>query len=152
MPAKAGKLIVISTPIGNLEDISIRAINSLKASDLIACENTKHSSILLNKYEITSKRISLHKFNEASRIESLIKALDEGKSVAYISDAGTLSTRVIAIGPSDEKTPVAFLIFSLISFGNFSYALNPDENMVLPWPAGISIPWSVVYLGRSLPE
>ena len=88
MPPKAGKLIVVSTPIGNLEDISIRAINSLKASDLIACENTKHSSILLNKYEITSKRISLHKFNEASRIESLIKALDEGKSVAYISDAG----------------------------------------------------------------
>ena len=91
MPPKAGKLIVVSTPIGNLEDISIRAINSLKASDLIACENTKHSSILLNKYEITSKRISLHKFNEASRIESLIKALDEGKSVAYISDAGTPS-------------------------------------------------------------
>ena len=78
LPAQ-GKLIIISTPIGNLDDISIRAINSLKSSDLIACENTKHSSILLNKYGIKTKKISLHKFNETSRIGGLLKPLMTAK-------------------------------------------------------------------------
>lgn len=89
MDLTPGKLLIISTPIGNLNDISFRAVESLKSADLIACENTKHSSILLNKYEILTKRISVHKFNEASKTEGVIKMLSEGKTVAYISDAGT---------------------------------------------------------------
>ena len=89
MNSNSGKLLVISTPIGNLEDISFRAIECLKQVDLIACENTRHSSILLNKYEISTKRISIHKFNEASRTESVLKILSSGKNIAYISDAGT---------------------------------------------------------------
>ena len=89
MNSSSGKLLVISTPIGNLEDISFRAIESLKDVDLIACENTRHSSILLNKYEISTKRISIHKFNEASKTESVLKMLSSGKNIAYISDAGT---------------------------------------------------------------
>ncbi len=139
MPPKAGKLIVVSTPIGNLEDISIRAINSLKASDLIACENTKHSSILLNKYEITSKRISLHKFNEASRIDSLIKALDEGKSVAYISDAGTPLI----------SDPGARLVNKVAS-ANHQIQIIPGPSAVTSAIAGAGLPADKFFFGGFL--
>ena len=83
-----GTLYIVATPIGNLGDFSLRAVETLKNVDLIACEDTKHSLILLNHYEIKNKLISYHKFNEESRVDYIKGFLDEGKDVALISDAG----------------------------------------------------------------
>ena len=81
-------LYFVSTPIGNLEDISFRAINTLKSCDIIACEDTRHSKILLDHYNIKVKTIAYHKFNENNSADGIIALLNEGKSVAVISDAG----------------------------------------------------------------
>lgn len=81
-------LYFVSTPIGNLEDISFRAINTLKSCDIIACEDTRHSKILLDHYEIKAKTIAYHKFNENNSADGIIALLREGKNVAVISDAG----------------------------------------------------------------
>lgn len=82
------KLFIVATPIGNLADFSLRAIDTLKAVDVIACEDTRHSKILLDKYNITTKVIAYHKFNEKNSTEGIIKLLKSGKNVALISDAG----------------------------------------------------------------
>jgi len=81
-------LYFVSTPIGNLEDFSFRAINTLKSCDVIACEDTRHSKILLDHYEIKAKTIAYHKFNENNSADGIIALLNEGKNVAVISDAG----------------------------------------------------------------
>lgn len=81
-------LFFVSTPIGNLEDISFRAINTLKSCDVIACEDTRHSKILLDHYEIKAKTIAYHKFNENNSADGIIELLKQGKNVAVISDAG----------------------------------------------------------------
>ena len=81
-------LYFVSTPIGNLEDISLRAINVLKSVDVIACEDTRHSKILLDHYDIKAKTIAYHKFNEQNSADGIINLLNEGKNVAVISDAG----------------------------------------------------------------
>ena len=82
------KLFIVATPIGNLADFSARAIDTLKAVDIIACEDTRHSKILLDKYGISTKLIAYHKFNEKNSTEGIIKLLKSGKNVALISDAG----------------------------------------------------------------
>ncbi|MFA6305666.1 MAG: 16S rRNA (cytidine(1402)-2'-O)-methyltransferase [Candidatus Gracilibacteria bacterium] len=82
-------LYIVSTPIGNLEDITLRAIRTLKEVDLIAAEDTRHSRILLEKYEISKPVVSYHSYSDDSKLEHLIDVLKEGKSVAVISDAGT---------------------------------------------------------------
>ena len=81
-------LYFVSTPIGNLDDISFRAINVLRECDIIACEDTRHSKILLDHYQIKSKTIAYHKFNEQNSAEGIIALLKQGKTVAVISDAG----------------------------------------------------------------
>ena len=78
-------LYFVSTPIGNLLDISYRAIEVLKSVDVIACEDTRHSLPLLNKYEIKKPLISYQKFNEVSSSQKIIDLLLDGKSVAVIS-------------------------------------------------------------------
>lgn len=83
-----GKLYIVATPIGNLKDISYRAVEVLGSVDLIACEDTRHSMILLNHYGIKKQTVSYHKFNEAGSGENLIEKLKEGLNVAIISDAG----------------------------------------------------------------
>ena len=84
-------LYIVSTPIGNLDDITIRAIDVLKKSDIILCEDTRHSLKLLNHLKIKKKLISYHKFNEKKELEKIIKYLNEGKILSLISDAGTPS-------------------------------------------------------------
>lgn len=83
------KLFVVSTPIGNLDDLSFRAIETLKQSDFIICEDTRISSILLKKYEINKELISLNAFNEKNKINYLIERIKNVKQVSLISDAGT---------------------------------------------------------------
>ena len=82
-------LYIIGTPIGNLGDISIRAIDALKNADLIACEDTRRTLKLLNHLEIRKKMLSCRSQNEEFAAEKVIKALDQGLKVAYVSDAGT---------------------------------------------------------------
>ena len=82
-------LYFISTPIGNLKDISFRAVETLKEVDLILCEDTRHSLKLLDFYGIKKPLKSYHKFNEKERVDEIIEILESGKNVAVISDAGT---------------------------------------------------------------
>ena len=82
-------LYIVSTPIGNLKDITIRAIETFKKSDYILCEDTRVSKNLLNRYDIKSKLISNHKFNEKKNIKKVIDLLKLGKIISLISDAGT---------------------------------------------------------------
>jgi 16S rRNA (cytidine1402-2'-O)-methyltransferase len=82
-------LFVVSTPIGNLKDITIRAVETLKEVDFIACEDTRTTSILLNHYEIKKELISLNAVNENSKIEYILNRILNGESCALLSDAGT---------------------------------------------------------------
>ncbi|MFA9408952.1 MAG: 16S rRNA (cytidine(1402)-2'-O)-methyltransferase [Candidatus Dadabacteria bacterium] len=82
-------LYIVSTPIGNLEDITLRALNILKEVDLIACEDTRTSKKLLSRYQIQKPLTSYHEHNEIEKAKELLSLLQEGKSVALITDAGT---------------------------------------------------------------
>ncbi len=86
---KKGILYVVATPIGNLEDISLRAIRTLKEVDLIAAEDTRHTKKLLNAYKIATPLISLHGHNEKGKSSLVISKICSGRNVAYVSDAGT---------------------------------------------------------------
>jgi len=84
-----GELYIVATPIGNLEDITLRAINILKKVDLIAAEDTRHTLKLLNHLEISKPLISYHRHNEELRVDLLIEKLEERQNIALVSDAGT---------------------------------------------------------------
>ena len=86
---QTGKLYIVATPIGNLGDITLRAIDTLKAVDLIAAEDTRHTKILLDKYGIRTPTTSYFEHNKVQKGDYLLKALKEGKSIALVSDAGT---------------------------------------------------------------
>lgn len=83
------QLYIVPTPIGNLGDITLRAIEVLKSVDVIACEDTRVTQKLLNHFEIKTKTLAYHKFNEREGVGKLLKLLKEGKKVALVSDAGT---------------------------------------------------------------
>src|SRR3954454_23373520 len=84
-----GTLFLVATPIGNLSDITHRALQVLKDVDLIACEDTRHTHKLLSHYGITTKTISYHEHNEQQRAGQLIDLVKQGNSIAVVSDAGT---------------------------------------------------------------
>ena len=85
---KKGMLFICGTPIGNLEDISIRQLKTLRLVDFIACEDTRHTLKLLNRYRIKAALISFHEHNYKRKTEEIIKLLIEGKNIALVSDAG----------------------------------------------------------------
>ena len=84
-----GKLYLVPTPIGNLEDMTLRAIRVLKEVDVILAEDTRTSAKLLDHFEIKNKLVSHHKFNEHKTVEMIARQIEDGKNVALISDAGT---------------------------------------------------------------
>ena len=88
-PELAPGLYVVATPIGNLRDISLRALETLAAANLILCEDTRQSARLLDHYAIRTQRSSLHEHNERARIDGILDRLSAGEPVALISDAGT---------------------------------------------------------------
>ena len=92
MPEKEyikGSLYVVATPIGNLKDITIRALDVLKEVDIIACEDTRHTKKLLTHYDIPTKLVSYHEHNEVKRTQEVLGMLKDGFNVAIVSDAGT---------------------------------------------------------------
>ncbi|MDC1154884.1 rRNA small subunit methyltransferase 1 [Candidatus Pelagibacter sp.] len=122
-------LYVASTPIGNLEDITLRTINILKKSDYILCEDTRVSKILLDKYNIKTNLVSNHKFNEKKNLPRIIKLLKNGSIVSIISDAGTpsisdpgsiLISECIKNNIAVIPLPGASAVISAISVSGFS--------------------------------
>lgn len=86
---KVGKLYVVPTPVGNMEDMTFRAVRVLKEADFILAEDTRTSSVLLQHYEIKGELLSHHKFNEHETVQSVVRRLEGGQTAALISDAGT---------------------------------------------------------------
>ena len=84
-----GKLYIVATPIGNLGDITLRALDTLKSVDFILCEDTRVTKNLLNHYQINKPLISYHQHSEAKKIKEIIGLLEEGKNLALVTDAGT---------------------------------------------------------------
>jgi len=82
-------LYVVSTPIGNLEDITLRALNVLKEVDFIACEDTRHTGLLLQHYNVNARLISYHEYNKLRRTPEILEMLRQGKRIALTADAGT---------------------------------------------------------------
>jgi len=87
--APVGRLVVCPTPIGNLADITLRALDELRGADLVACEDTRRTRLLLDRHGIDARLVSLHEHNEASRAAELCRRIAAGEAVALVSDAGT---------------------------------------------------------------
>ncbi len=138
-------LYLVSTPIGNLKDITFRAIEILKRSDYILCEDTRISQILLKKYEIKSKLISNHKFNENKNLSKVIELLKAGLIISLVSDAGTpgisdpgaiLVKKCIENNIEILPIPGASAVSSAVSISGFSekfyfYGFFPDKKGIL---------------------
>jgi len=105
-----GTLYIVSTPLGNLEDITLRALRTLKETDLIAAEDTRRTKILLDRYNIRKKQISFYSYNRLRRKDEIINLLKEGKNIALVSDAGTPGISdpgsLLIKTAIDEKIPV----------------------------------------------
>lgn len=134
-----GRLSIVSTPIGNLEDLSPRAAACLGDAHLIACEDTRHSGVLLRAKGIDTPRLSLHQHNEASRTEQLLAKLADGQHIAYISDAGTPLV----------SDPGARLVHAVASAG-FEVEVIPGPSAVTAALAGSGFPADRFYFGGFL--
>lgn len=84
-----GKLYIVATPIGNMEDITFRAVNTLKSVDFVLCEDTRVTQKILNHYEIDTKTISYHQHSSENKVNQIEELLNEGKNLALVTDAGT---------------------------------------------------------------
>jgi 16S rRNA (cytidine1402-2'-O)-methyltransferase len=87
--AAVGRLLVCPTPIGNLEDVTLRVLDALRDADVVACEDTRHTRVLLERYGIRTPLLSLHEHNERARTGELVRRIASGELVALVSDAGT---------------------------------------------------------------
>ncbi len=87
--ASVGRLVVCPTPIGNLEDVTLRVLDTLRRADVVACEDTRHTRLLLDRYGISVPLVSFHEHNERARADELLARVREGALVALVSDAGT---------------------------------------------------------------
>ena len=144
-------LYIVSTPIGNLNDISLRAIDTLNKSDYILCEDTRVSKNLLDKYKIKSKLISNHKFNEKKNLSKIIGLIKQGLFVSLISDAGTpsisdpgaiLIRECIKNNIQIVPLPGPSAAISAVSISGFSekfffYGFFPEKNKILLEDLGI---------------
>jgi len=128
MKILSNHLYIVSTPIGNLDDITLRALEVLKNSDIILCEDTRRSIKLLSYYKINKKLISYHKFNERKQLTNIIKHFNEGKILSLISDAGTpllsdpgrlLVNKCLEIGINVTPVPGVSSITSAASISGF---------------------------------
>ena len=135
-----GKLYLVGTPIGNLADISQRAIDCLKSVDLIACEDTRHSGRLFQAHDIEARKVSLHQHNEASRGEALLENLLVGESVAVVSDAGMPLV----------SDPGARFLHRCIKAG-IEYEVIPGPSAVLAAVVGSGLPSDRFFFGGFLP-
>jgi len=133
-------LFVVATPIGNLGDITLRALEVLKEVDLVAAEDTRHSGILLKRYEISKPLISYHEHNEAMRSVELVERLAAGQNVALITDAGTP-------GISD---PGARLIRECIKRG-LDFTVIPGPSSILTALVGSGFSAEKFFFGGFLP-
>jgi len=138
-------LYLVSTPIGNLGDITFRALETLKNSDYILCEDTRVSKILLDKYQIKSKLISNHKFNEKKNVPKILEFLKQGKIISLISDAGTPSISdpgSILVNECIKKSieiiplPGPSSVISAVSISGFSekfffYGFFPEKKKII---------------------
>jgi len=115
------RVYIVSTPIGNLDDMTFRGIKVLNDADLILCEDTRHSIKLLNHFNIKNKLISYHKFNEKERIDYILSLINEGKNIALISDAGTPLI----------SDPGSILVKELIKH-DIKFTVVPGANALLP--------------------
>jgi 16S rRNA (cytidine1402-2'-O)-methyltransferase len=88
MPSASGTLYVVGTPIGNMEDITLRALRIVREVDLIAAEDTRHTGLLLSRHGVRKPLLSYHEFNEAKRTPELLQQLQQGRRIALVSDAG----------------------------------------------------------------
>jgi 16S rRNA (cytidine1402-2'-O)-methyltransferase len=86
--AAVGRLVVCATPIGNLQDVTLRVLDALREADVVACEDTRHTKVLLDRHGITAKLVSYHEHNERARAEELVARMRAGAVVALVSDAG----------------------------------------------------------------
>ena len=138
-------LYLVSTPIGNLNDISLRAIETLRRSDYILCEDTRISKNLLEKYQIKSNLIANHKFNEKRNVVKIIKLINQGSLISLISDAGTpsisdpgavLVNECIKNNINIIPIPGASAVISAVSISGFSekfffYGFFPEKDKIL---------------------
>jgi 16S rRNA (cytidine1402-2'-O)-methyltransferase len=84
----SGRLVVCPTPIGNLEDVTLRVLSALRDADVVACEDTRRTRVLLDRYGVTARLVSYHEHNEQARASELVRRMREGEVVALVSDAG----------------------------------------------------------------
>jgi 16S rRNA (cytidine1402-2'-O)-methyltransferase len=133
-------LYLVATPIGNLGDIGIRALETLKAADLIAAEDTRHSQILLRRYEIDKPLVSYHQHNEAMRTAELLQKLKQGANIAVITDAG-----MPAISDPGHRLLCACIEEQL------PYTVIPGPSAVLTALVGSGFPAERFFYGGFLP-
>ncbi len=133
-------LTVVPTPIGNLQDITLRALQALREADLVAAEDTRHSGVLLLHHGIKKPMLSLHEHNEASRTVTLVEEIAAGKSIALVTDAGMP-------GVSDP----GFRLIRACRERGLSVTVLPGPSAVLTALVGSGYPSNAFYFGGFLP-